>query len=78
MDGDVRRVRIEVAEWVKRKPNPTEGEHYVTDELVGLALAVGVNRARRPLARGAGAARPRPQAPSSPPTRGRALVLRRP
>jgi membrane-associated phospholipid phosphatase len=106
MDGDVRRVMAEVAEWVKREPNPTEGdhelgtnpfaampsdhfasaamtamllaeqgallgavgwayaltlafalvylgEHYVTDELAGLALALAVNRARRPLARAA-------------------------
>jgi membrane-associated phospholipid phosphatase len=29
------------------------GEHYVTDELAGLVLALAVNRARRPLARGA-------------------------
>jgi membrane-associated phospholipid phosphatase len=27
MDGEVRRVMTEVAEWVKGKPNPTEGEH---------------------------------------------------
>jgi membrane-associated phospholipid phosphatase len=27
MDGEVRRVMAEVADWVKRKPNPTEGEH---------------------------------------------------
>jgi membrane-associated phospholipid phosphatase len=27
MDGEVRRVMSEVADWVKRKPNPTEGEH---------------------------------------------------
>jgi hypothetical protein len=96
----------EVGEWVKRNPNPTEGdhemganpfaampsdhfasaamtamilreqsawlgavgwayalalglalvylgEHYLTDELAGLALELGVNRARRPLARAA-------------------------
>jgi membrane-associated phospholipid phosphatase len=106
MDGDVRRVMAEVAEWIKRKPNPTEGdhemganpfaampsdhfasaamtaiilseqgtvlgaagwayalvlafalvylgEHYVTDELAGLALALAVNQARRPLERAA-------------------------
>jgi membrane-associated phospholipid phosphatase len=106
MDGDVRRVMAEVAEWVKRNPNPTEGdhemganpfaampsdhfasaamtamilseqgrllgalgwtyalalavalvylgEHYVTDELAGLVLALAVNRARRPLERAA-------------------------
>lgn len=104
MDGDVRRVMAEVAEWVKRKPNPTEGdhemganpfaampsdhfasaamtamilseqgplagalgwayaltlafalvylgEHYVTDELAGLVLALAVNRAKDPLGR---------------------------
>jgi membrane-associated phospholipid phosphatase len=27
MDGDVRRVMVEVAQWVKRKPDPTEGTH---------------------------------------------------
>jgi membrane-associated phospholipid phosphatase len=27
MDGDVRRVMAEVADWVKGKPRPTEGEH---------------------------------------------------
>jgi membrane-associated phospholipid phosphatase len=27
MDGDVRRVMSEVASWVKREPNPTEGDH---------------------------------------------------
>jgi membrane-associated phospholipid phosphatase len=27
MDGDVRRVMSEVADWVKGEPNPTEGEH---------------------------------------------------
>jgi membrane-associated phospholipid phosphatase len=27
MDGEVRRVMSEVADWVKGKPNPTEGEH---------------------------------------------------
>jgi membrane-associated phospholipid phosphatase len=106
MDGEVRRVMAEVAEWVKGKPNPTEGdhemganpfaampsdhfasaamtamilsdegvllgaagwvyalvlafalvylgEHYVTDELAGLALALGVNGARRPIGRAA-------------------------
>jgi membrane-associated phospholipid phosphatase len=106
MDGDVRRVMAEVAEWVKRKPNPTEGdhemgsnpfaampsdhfasaamtamilsdegallgalawayalalafalvylgEHYVTDELAGLALALAVNWAGSPLSRAA-------------------------
>jgi membrane-associated phospholipid phosphatase len=106
MDGDVRRVMAEVAEWVKRKPNPTEGdhemganpfaampsdhfasaamtamilsdqspwlgaigwayalalafalvylgEHYVVDELAGLALAVAVNRAKDPLSKAA-------------------------
>jgi membrane-associated phospholipid phosphatase len=31
------------------------GEHYVTDELAGLALALAVNRAGRPLERAAGA-----------------------
>jgi membrane-associated phospholipid phosphatase len=102
MDGDVRRVMYEVANWVKRKPNPTEGdhemganpfaampsdhfasaamtaillaeqdsrlgalagayaaalgfalvylgEHYLTDLLAGLALALAVNGARVPL-----------------------------
>lgn len=104
MDGDVRRVMTEVGSWVKRDPDPTEGdheiganpfaampsdhfasaamtamilskqsrllgaaawcyalalgfalvylgEHYVTDELAGLALAVAVNHAEQPLAR---------------------------
>ncbi|MGH2885775.1 MAG: phosphatase PAP2 family protein, partial [Solirubrobacteraceae bacterium] len=108
MDGDVSRVMAEVAEWVKRNPNPTEGdhemganpfaampsdhfasaamtamilseqgrligalgwayalalafalvylgEHYVTDELAGLLLALAVNRAKRPLERVANA-----------------------
>jgi membrane-associated phospholipid phosphatase len=103
MNGEVRRVMSEVADWVKGKPNPTEGdhemganpfaampsdhfasavmtaivlseqdrrivafawvyalglgfslvylgEHYVGDLLAGLALALGVNAARRPLA----------------------------
>ncbi len=27
LDGDVRRVMSEVASWVKREPNPTEGNH---------------------------------------------------
>jgi membrane-associated phospholipid phosphatase len=27
MNGDVRRVMSEVADWVKRKPDPTEGDH---------------------------------------------------
>lgn len=27
MDGDVRRVMAEVAAWLKRQPNPTEGDH---------------------------------------------------
>jgi hypothetical protein len=27
MDGDVRRVMSEVASWLKREPNPTEGDH---------------------------------------------------
>jgi membrane-associated phospholipid phosphatase len=27
MDGDVRRVMSEVADWLKREPNPTEGDH---------------------------------------------------
>jgi membrane-associated phospholipid phosphatase len=27
MDGDVRRVMAEVASWLKREPNPTEGDH---------------------------------------------------
>jgi membrane-associated phospholipid phosphatase len=27
LDGDVRRVMSEVASWVKREPNPTEGDH---------------------------------------------------
>ncbi|HKO28951.1 MAG TPA: phosphatase PAP2 family protein [Solirubrobacteraceae bacterium] len=27
MNGEVRRVMAEVADWVKQKPNPTEGEH---------------------------------------------------
>jgi membrane-associated phospholipid phosphatase len=102
MDGEVRRVMSEVASWVKREPNPTEGdhemganpfaampsdhfasasvtamllaeqdgrlgavgwayalalgftlvylgEHYVTDLIAGLALAVGVNQMRGPL-----------------------------
>jgi membrane-associated phospholipid phosphatase len=106
MDRDVRRVMAEVAEWVKRKPNPTEGdhemganpfaampsdhfasaamtamilsdedpllgalgwayalalafalvylgEHYVTDEIAGLVLALAVNRAKGPLERAA-------------------------
>jgi membrane-associated phospholipid phosphatase len=101
MDGTVRRVMSEVASWVKREPNPTEGdhemganpfaampsdhfasaamtaivlsdqsriagaaawsyafalafalvylgEHYVVDELAGLALALAVGRARGP------------------------------
>jgi membrane-associated phospholipid phosphatase len=109
MDGDVRRVMSEVAAWLKREPNPTEGdhemganpfaampsdhfasatmtalllseqsrmlgvfgwcyaltlafalvylgEHYVTDELAGLVLALLVNSARRPLGRLANAA----------------------
>jgi membrane-associated phospholipid phosphatase len=104
MEGDVRRVMAEVAAWLKREPNPTEGdhemganpfaampsdhfasaamtaillseqgrelgaagwcyalglgfalvylgEHYVTDELAGLALALAVGQARRPLER---------------------------
>lgn len=104
MDGDVRRVMSEVAQWLKRKPNPTEGdhemganpfaampsdhfasasmtamlladqgrlagaagwsyalllafalvylgEHYVTDLIAGLALAVAVNQARAPATR---------------------------
>jgi membrane-associated phospholipid phosphatase len=104
LDGDVRRVMCEVASWLKREPNPTEGdheiganpfaampsdhfasaamtalllaeqdsllgalgwtyafvlafslvylgEHYVSDVLVGLALAITVNRVRRPLER---------------------------
>jgi membrane-associated phospholipid phosphatase len=108
MDGDVRRVMAEVAAWLKREPNPTEGdhemganpfaampsdhfasavmtalvlgdqgpalgalgwcyaltlalalvylgEHYVTDELAGLALALAVNRAQGPLTRFANA-----------------------
>ena len=106
MNGDVRRVMSEVADWLKGDPNPTEGdhelganpfaampsdhfasaamtavllaeqdpwlgafgwayaiglafalvylgEHYVGDLLAGLALALGVNAARRPLERGA-------------------------
>jgi membrane-associated phospholipid phosphatase len=104
MTGEVRRVMSEVAEWVKREPNPTEGEHemganpfaampsdhfasatmtaillteqdwrlgavgwsyalglgfvlvylgehYVSDLLAGLLLALSVNAARRPLER---------------------------
>jgi membrane-associated phospholipid phosphatase len=104
MGGDVRRVMLEVARWLKGKPNPTEGdheiganpfaampsdhfasaamtamllaeqdwrlgavgwcyalllaftlsylgEHYVGDLVAGLALALIVNRGRRPLAR---------------------------
>jgi len=104
MDGAVRRVMSEVADWVKGKPNPTEGEHemganpfaampsdhfasatmtaillteqdwrlgafgwsyalglgfvlvylgehYVTDLLAGLVLALSVNAARRPVER---------------------------
>jgi membrane-associated phospholipid phosphatase len=104
LDGEVRRVMYEVASWLKREPNPTEGdhemganpfaampsdhfasaamtairhtehgpvsgglawgyslllaftlvylgEHYLTDLLAGLALALAVNRARRPLER---------------------------
>ena len=27
MDGDVRRVIVEVSNWLKREPNPTEGDH---------------------------------------------------
>jgi membrane-associated phospholipid phosphatase len=27
MDGEIRRVMSEVADWVKREPNPTEGDH---------------------------------------------------
>ena len=27
MDGEVRRVMSEVAEWLKREPSPTEGDH---------------------------------------------------
>lgn len=106
MDGKVRRVMSEVADWVKGKANPTEGEHemgsnpfaaipsdhfasavmtaillgeqdrragafgwayalglgftlvylgehYVGDLAAGLALALGVNAARRPLERAA-------------------------
>lgn len=106
MDGEVRRVMAEVADWLKGEPNPTEGdhemganpfaampsdhfasaamtaiilseqgvllgavgwsyalvlafalvylgEHYVTDELAGLALALAVNRCKGSLARGA-------------------------
>jgi membrane-associated phospholipid phosphatase len=106
MDGDVGRVMDEVARWLKREPEPTEGdheiganpfaampsdhfasaamtaillseqsavlgalgwtyalamafalvylgEHYVTDELAGLLLALAVNRARLPLERAA-------------------------
>ena len=106
MNGDVRRVMVEVADWLKGEPNPTEGdhemganpfaampsdhfatavmaaillaeqdarlgalgwayalslalalvylgEHYVGDLLAGLALAVSVNAARRPLERAA-------------------------
>jgi membrane-associated phospholipid phosphatase len=108
MNGDVRRVMSEVADWVKGDPNPTEGEHemganpfaampsdhfasavmtaillaeqdqrmgtlgwayalglafslvylgehYVGDLLAGLALALAVNAARRPLERAADA-----------------------
>jgi membrane-associated phospholipid phosphatase len=104
MDGTVRRVMSEVASWMKREPNPTEGdheiganpfaampsdhfasaamtaivlsdhgrivgavawsyafalafalvylgEHYVVDELAGLALALAVDRARQPCER---------------------------
>jgi membrane-associated phospholipid phosphatase len=104
LDGEVRRVTAEVASWVKREPNPTEGnheiganpfaampsdhfasaamtamlvteqdarlgalawcyalmlaltlvylgEHYVSDLVAGLALALTVNSARRPLER---------------------------
>jgi membrane-associated phospholipid phosphatase len=104
MDGEVRRVMSEVADWIKGDPNPTEGdhemganpfaampsdhfasavmtaillteqdrrlgmfgwgyalglgfvlvylgEHYVVDLLAGLALALSVNAARRPLER---------------------------
>jgi membrane-associated phospholipid phosphatase len=104
MNGEVRRVMSEVADWLKREPNPTEGdhemganpfaampsdhfasavmtailltdqdrrlgvfgwsyalglgfvlvylgEHYVVDLLAGLALALSVNAARRPLER---------------------------
>ena len=29
MDGEIRRVMSEVADWVKGKPNPTEGEHEI-------------------------------------------------
>ncbi len=107
MDGDVRRGMAEVSQWLKREPNPTEGEHeiganpfaampsdhfasaamtamllgeqsrvlgagawcyalalgftlvylgehYLAEELAGLALALAVNRARRPLERLAG------------------------
>jgi membrane-associated phospholipid phosphatase len=108
MDGEVRRVMSEVADWVKGKPNPTEGEHemganpfaampsdhfasaamtalllteqdrrlgmfgwgyalalgftlvylgehYVGDLLAGLALALAVHAARRPIERAAAA-----------------------
>jgi membrane-associated phospholipid phosphatase len=104
MDGDVRRVMVQVARALKREPNPTEGdgeldanpfaampsdhfasaamaamllaeeqsllgvlgwcyalglgfalvylgEHYVVDELAGLALALVVNRSTKPLER---------------------------
>jgi membrane-associated phospholipid phosphatase len=104
MDGDVRRVMVEVSDWLKRDPNPTEGdhelganpfaampsdhfasaamtamllgeesallgalgwsyalalafalvylgEHYLIDELVGLALVLAVSCAGRPLER---------------------------
>src|SRR6185437_1415057 len=27
MDGDVRRVMVEVSKWLKREPNPTQGDH---------------------------------------------------
>ena len=29
MNGEVRRVMSEVASWVKREPNPTEGDHEI-------------------------------------------------
>jgi membrane-associated phospholipid phosphatase len=104
MDGDVRRVMVEVSKWLKREPNPTQGdhelganpfaampsdhvasaamtaicigqespllgaiawsyaitlafallylgEHYLTDELAGLMLALAVNQAAKPIER---------------------------
>jgi membrane-associated phospholipid phosphatase len=48
MGGKVRRVMLEVADWVKREPNPTEGDHEIganpfaampSDHLASAAMA---------------------------------------